>query len=90
MNKSLADLFNRISNVLNKVSPTASQVHVDRPLGKDERVNKIMEDYATVLNLFDAIRNSKTEKEDKNNENKDKEADDKNVEGSNVYRGESF
>lgn len=88
----IKSLLEKLRAKVNKLSPTCTNVHVDRPLGSqdDERVKKLKADYIKVEQMLKTLR----EKAAKENNKADINTDNKSAETSNnnseIYRGKSF
>ena len=92
MINSIKALIEKLRTKTNKLSPTASQVHVDVPLGstREEKINKILADYKLINSKMKALNSNKTVNEIKSNEDLSIDTDNTYNTGNDVYRGKSF
>lgn len=92
MINSIKALIEKLRTKTNKLSPTASQVHVNVPLGstREEKINKILTDYKKVNTKMKEINSKKAINEVKSDKDLNIETDNNYNTGHDVYRGKSF
>lgn len=79
----MINVVERLKKLVEKLSPTASQVHVPVPISREDRVKKVMADYSLVSSKLKELTKEISLDNNVDSVNAD--------EGSmDVYRGKSF
>lgn len=79
----MINIVERLKKLVEKLSPTASQVHVPVPISREDRVKKVMADYSLVSSKLKELTKEISLDNNVDSVNAD--------EGSmDVYRGKSF
>lgn len=79
----MINIINKLKELVDKLSPTASQVHVPVPISREDKVKKIRTDY-------DMICRKMREINEKMSTDNQVEPIDTNTDNIDIYRGKSF
>lgn len=92
----IKSMIEKVMAKLNKLSPTCTGVHVDRPMGSDNdaRIKKLKTDYDKAVLRLKAMRETNNVNVANINDNDNNIQEDKAVDTSEqcseIYRGKSF
>lgn len=76
-------VLEKLKGLINKLSPTASQVHVPVPISRDDKIKKVIADYNLISSKMKELKKEITL-------DNQVESVDTNQEDIDVYRGKSF
>lgn len=79
----MINIIERLKKLVEKISPTASQVHIPVPISREDKVNKVIADY----NLISSKLKEMNKEISINNNVASVDTNENNMD---VYRGKSF
>lgn len=86
----MINLINKLKNLVNKLSPTATDVHIPVPISRDDKINKVIADYNKINDKLKQLKINNTSVNREVSEYLEVDDTVQTQDNQDVYRGKAF
>ena len=86
----MINLINKLKNLVNKLSPTATDLHIPVPISRDDKINKVIADYNKINDKLKQLKINNTSINRETDEYLEVDDTVQTQDSQDVYRGKAF
>ena len=86
----MINLINKLKNLVNKMSPTATDLHIPVPISRDDKINKVIADYNKINDKLKQLKINNTSINRETDEYLEVDDNIQTQDSQDVYRGKAF